>query len=102
MRALKTLVIAMGIAILIGASVLATLIFERAGRIGGSAPVSKSSGTAMRLELPAGAAIIESRLDGGRLLLRARLADGREALFVFDAADGRIAARYDIAAGGAR
>ncbi len=102
MRALKTLVIAMGIAILVGASVLATLIFERAGRLGSTTPAAKPAAAGARFELPPGAAVQESRLDGGRLVLRARLADGREALFVFDAADGRLAARYDIVTGGAR
>ncbi len=48
------------------------------------------------LALPAGARVLESRLGEGRVLLRAALPDGGEALFVFDAATGKPVARYDI------
>lgn len=97
MRGLKILVIALGIAILVAASVLATLIFERAGRLA-SAPAAVAQAT---LALPAGARVLESRIDGNRVMLRAAEAGG-EALYVFDAATARLTARYAIATGVAR
>lgn len=105
MRALKALVIILGIAILVGTTVLVTVIIQRGVRLAGqSAPARSSptaaavpSGTADRaLALPAGAKVLESRLGGGRVLLRAALPGGGEALFVFDAATGKLVARYDI------
>jgi hypothetical protein len=105
MGALKTLVVVMGVAILIGASVLVTLIVERGRRLAAAPPVEQavapvpSEVRAHQLALPAGARVVESRLDGGRILLRAALAGGggaRQALFVFDAASGRLVARYAL------
>jgi hypothetical protein len=94
----------MGVAILIGASVLVTLIVERGRRLAAAPPVEQavapvpSEVRAHQLALPAGARVVESRLDGGRILLRAALAGGGggEALFVFDAASGRLVARYAL------
>jgi hypothetical protein len=104
MGALKTLVVVMGVAILIGASVLVTLIVERGRRLAATPPVEGAAGSpavgAHRLTLPAGARVVESRLDGGRILLRAALAGGGEAVFVFDAGSGRLVARYVLAAEG--
>jgi hypothetical protein len=105
MGALKTLVVVMGVAILIGASVLVTLIFERGRRLAATPPVERTAAAgspagAHRLALPAGTRVVESRLDGGRILLRAALAGGGEALFVFDAASGRLVVRYVLAAEG--
>jgi hypothetical protein len=104
MGALKTLVVVMGVAILIGASVLVTLIVERGRRLAAAPPVEGAAGPpavgAHRLALPAGVRVVESRLDGGRILLRAALAGGGEALFVFDAASGRLVARYALTAEG--
>jgi hypothetical protein len=110
MRALKTLVVGMGVAILIGASVLATLIFERgtrlaAGNAAGDAPAAASSvavAARHRLLLPRGAEVRETRLDGSRIVLRARVGGGNESIFVFDGTDGRLVARYEIAPEGAQ
>jgi hypothetical protein len=106
MGALKTLVVVMGVAILIGASVLLTLIVERGRRLAATPPVEGAAAAGLpavgahRLALPAGARVVESRLDGGRILLRAALAGGGEAVFVFDAASGRLIARYALIAEG--
>jgi hypothetical protein len=106
MGALKTLVVVMGVAILIGASALVTLIVERGTRLA-AVPPGEQAATAdsgvvreHKLALPTGARVVETRLDGGRILLRATLAGGGEALFVFDAASGRLMARYALAAEG--
>ncbi|MGE0650987.1 MAG: hypothetical protein AB7P12_04465 [Alphaproteobacteria bacterium] len=114
MGALKTLVVVMGVAILIGASILVTLIVERGRRLAAAPNVGQVAGQAVeqaaapapaairehRLALPKGARVLETRLDNGRILLRAALDGGGEALFVFDAASGRLVARYALAAEG--
>ena len=106
MRALKALVIFMAIAIVVGVSVLATLILQRAQNLPGAVPVAAVPAAPMgavptqKLLLPGGARVVETRLDGARIALRAALAGGGEALFIFDAATGRPLARYDITAEG--
>lgn len=100
MRALKGLVIIMGIAIIAGLAVLVTLIIERGSRLAQDdrpAAVHTAPGGARTLALPAGARVLETRLDGDRLVLRATLAGAGEAIFVFDAPSGRLVARYDLA-----
>lgn len=108
MRLLKALVIGMGIAIVVGASVLATLIFQRGSQLAARVPpVAASTSLAMqsaahKLVLPAGAVVQETRLDGGRIALRARLTGGGEAVFLFDAGNGRLLSRFDIVTGESR
>lgn len=109
MRALKALVVIMGIAILVGTGALVTLIIERGTRLGGAggpggeieeaAPDSPTETLARShaLALPPGARVIETRLGDGNLALRVALEGGGEAVFVFDAASGALVARYDIA-----
>ena len=110
MRALKVLVIAMGIAILIATTVLVTVIIQRGTRLasgegvatpGGSTSAMSTAGSVTKLALPPGAAVRETRLDGDRLVLRARLEDGREAVFLFAVETGALVRRYDIFASGA-
>lgn len=109
MRALKALVIILGIVIVVGTTVLVTVIIQRGSRLAGapaSAPAATAgpakAGASHALALPAGAKVLESRLGEGRVLLRAALPDGGEALFVFDAATGKAVARYDITRDGGR
>lgn len=111
MRVLKVLVVGMGIVIVVATVVLVTIIIQRGMHLGqsgttaektppgsataasvppGSAPVTRS------LALPAGARVQETRLSGDWLLLRAILADGAEAIFVFDSRSGHLVARYDV------
>jgi hypothetical protein len=110
MRTLKTLVIVMGLSVVIGASVLATLIMTRGsnlvaeGQAGPQAVKSQKSkppagqrALKLSLKLPVGARVLESRIAAERLTLRAGLKSGGEAIFVFDAASGQLLTRYDIA-----
>jgi hypothetical protein len=100
MRALKALVIIMGIAIIAGLAVLVTLIIERGSRLAGDgrpAAVQTAPGGTRTLALPVGARVLETRLDGDRLALRVALAGAGEAIFVFDASSGRLVTRYDLA-----
>ena len=102
MRALKALVIIMGISIIAGLTVLVSLILERGSRLAQDyrpAAVKIAPAGAQVLALPAGARVLETRLDGDRLALRAGLAGGGEAIFIFDAASGQLVSRYDLAPG---
>jgi hypothetical protein len=92
MAGLKTLVIGMGIAVLIGATVVVATIIQRGAGLGGE-PARSS------IALPAGARVVESRIEGGRILLRLRLADGAERLLVNDARTGRPIAVHDLVPG---
>jgi hypothetical protein len=93
MRALKGLVVALGLAIIVATSVLVTLIAMRAGTLA----EGDAAAPPVPLALPAGARVLESRLGDGRLLLRLALPGGGERIVVFDAASGRPVARYDLA-----
>ena len=92
MRALKGLVIVMGALIVAG---LVTVVVTIANRT-----VDGGAATEAAFALPAGAEVLETALDGGRIALRLRLADGTAAIHVFDLATGRRAAIARIEGGG--
>ncbi len=81
MRALKGLVIGMGVLIVAGLAVVVVTIANRSFH-GAAAP------TDAVLALPQGAEVVETSLDGQRLALRLRLADGTSEIHVFDLATG--------------
>ncbi len=93
MAGLKTLVIVMGIAIIVGATVVVTTIIQRGGALGGG-PARGA------ISLPAGARVMETRIDGGRVLLRLELAGGGERILIVDAETGAPIAVHDLARGG--
>ena len=93
MRALKALVIGMGVLIVIG---LVTVVVTIANRtLDGGGPPAEAA-----LALPDGAEVLETALDGDRIALRLRLADGTAAIHVFDLATGRRVAVTRIDGGG--
>jgi hypothetical protein len=106
MRALKALVIGMGVLIAAGLVVVVYAVVERASAPRDSAPVAAVEGTGpeaarasvedARIALPWGAEIAETRLAGDRVLLRLRLADGSETVEIFEAATGRRLQRLTI------
>jgi hypothetical protein len=97
MRALKTLVIGMAVLIVAGLSVVVVTLILRAGDSGpATAPGTPAPPAEARIVLPAGAEIAESRLEGDRLLLRLRHADGAETMEIFEAATGRRLTRIAI------
>ncbi|MDX1483596.1 MAG: hypothetical protein R3229_03850 [Alphaproteobacteria bacterium] len=89
MAGLKTLVVLMGILIIVGATVVVTTIVQRGGMLA-EAPARGA------IALPAGAKVVETRIDGDRVLLRIRLAGGAERILVNDAKTGRPLAVHDI------
>ncbi len=98
MKLLKASVIGMGVLILVGLTVIVVVIV---GRYGGSAAPSSAGSEAPSVAapvvrgfgeryvaIPKGAEAVETRLDGNRLVVRLRLADGAAALLMLDAATG--------------
>jgi hypothetical protein len=85
MRSLKILVVALGILLLGGTAVLVAVVVERIAHRPAAAAVSRGP---LRTLLPEGARILGSELAGDRLLVRLALADGSEALALFDARTG--------------
>ena|ERR1700676_2118607 len=87
MRALKILVVVMGVMILAG---FATLLVVIAGRLsrGASVTASSQSFAASPIELPAGARIEAIGAGGDRLVLGLVLADGNRELIIIDLATG--------------
>lgn len=95
MRALKGLVIGMGVLIAAGLVVVGVTIANRT--LDGGPP---GVATDAAFALPAGAEVLETALDGGRVALRIRLAGGGTAIHVFDLATGERVATARIAEGG--
>jgi Family of unknown function (DUF6476) len=87
-RALKILVVVMGVMILAG---FATLLVVIAGRMSRGAPEAASSQpfAASPIELPAGARIETIGAAGDRLVLDLVLPDGTRQLLIIDLATGR-------------
>lgn len=99
-RLLKAVVIVLGLVIVIGMGAL-LLAFAQTGKPGNGennrdpgngealTPNDFTSAAALeRIQLPAGARILEMDLDGGRIALRLALPDGTEELAVYDLATG--------------
>lgn len=87
MRALKLLVVAMGVLILTATAVLVTIVINRAGQLGGSTQADRT------VSVPQGFHITATDLSGDRLLVRLEGHAPGEAgdevrLMVFDLAHG--------------
>lgn len=88
MRGLKTAIVVMGVLIVACLGVLVTTIVRRS-----MAPTMASSGM---IAIPPGAVVEGESLDGVRILLRIRLADGRQRLQIADVASGRTLGQFDL------
>ena len=97
MWALKGLVIGMGVLIFAGLIVVVVTI---ANRMGGDGAAKTPMATESTLQIPAGAQVLETTLDGSRVALRLRLRDGATAIHVFNLADGKSVGVHRIEAGG--
>jgi hypothetical protein len=87
MRALKVLVVVMGVVLVLGTAALVAAILHRAGRPPATTEQPVAGG-AVAVELPAGAHIISSELSDDRVLVQVALADGSVELLLFDARSG--------------
>jgi hypothetical protein len=86
MRALKALVVVMGIMIVAGVAVLAATIV---GRLSPSGNVAPQTFAAAPIDIPRGARIETMSTESGRLVLDLVLADGTRQLVIIDLASGK-------------
>jgi len=104
MKALKTLVIAMGVLILAGIAVVGVTLYNRAARPGGlagdrpGAPATRPAErlTAGSLGLPAGSRIKGIAGAGNRVVIHVELPGGQEQLLLLDPATGQVAGRVGV------
>ena len=89
-RALKVLVIVLGILLVGGVVALIAMIVSRGGTATPPRPAVPPRGTAYDavLDLPAGARIVSTQPDGARLVVVLALADGRQQILLLDLASG--------------
>lgn len=88
MRALKLLVIVMGVLLVGGTAALIAAIIDRASHRAG-APSSPGRGFDRAvIDLPPGARVLDSTAADGRLVVRIGLAEGGEQLVLIDPASG--------------
>lgn len=94
MRALKALVIIMGVLIIIGLGVVVVTIVKRSARLADSTSTAGFGRT--DLPVPTGSRVAETVVDGHRMVLRLTLPDGRDRLMVVDLRTGREAGTIDL------
>ena len=87
MRALKLLVIVLGVLLLLGIGALAAAVVWRIDH-GRPATTSKAASAAQRIMLPAGAKVVSTDVDAGRLVARIDVPGGGVRVFVFDLSTG--------------
>lgn len=86
MRALKVLVVVLGILLVAGVIALVIAIVDR---INHPRPaLEASAATASAIDLPAGANILGTETTGDRLVVRIGLGGGGEEIFIFNLATG--------------
>lgn len=89
MAALKVLVVAMGVLIVLG---VGAIVYGIATRL----DLSKAAAFDGRVELPQGSRILDMTASGDRLVLRVAVPDGGERLIVVDLARGRQLGVLDL------
>ena len=95
MRALKALVIFMGVVIVLGVTVIFVTIFNRLQNGTLSQNASPDSGFATQVGVPAGS-LAGITADGGRIVLRYELSGGGVRLVVIDSSSGRRLGVVDL------
>ena len=97
MRGLKGLVIGMGVFIVVGLTVVIVTVIKRQGSEGPSAmqslagvsvPVEHGFGE-KRIQISKGAKVLETIIDGNRLVVRLDLSGGGQALLLVDITTGQ-------------
>lgn len=86
MRALKVLVVVLGVLLVGGTAALIGAIVERAGQRAAAAPKTGFDRTV--IDLPEGARVVSTDVTGNLLLVRLALAAGGEELVLIDAGSG--------------
>ncbi len=100
MAMLKGLVVGLGVLIVIALGIIAVTVTNRMS--GGGKPAS-TTGTApsaalgtVRVALPAGARVLETHVEDGRLVLRLARPDGREEVRLYELTTGRAAGTIEL------
>jgi len=96
MRGLKALVIGMGVLIIVGVVFLLYAIIQKSGEEAAMGDAAPGAPVRAAVTLPAGAEVVETRLDSTTIVLRLRLADGSGRLVVIDRATGKAIGRIDL------
>jgi hypothetical protein len=97
MRALKVLVIVMGVALVAGMVALVAAIVVKVEHRGAAAAATGAA--PFHAALPAGSRIVATEFSGDRVLVHVVLAGGGEALYLFDARTGAELGVVDAAPG---
>ncbi len=87
MRALKVLVVVMGVAFVAGAVALVAAVVTRVER-GGATATAAENAQPLHAALPAGSHVVDTELQGDRLVVHVVLEGGGEALYLFNARTG--------------
>ncbi|HUK11077.1 MAG TPA: hypothetical protein VLX09_24640 [Stellaceae bacterium] len=103
MRALKILVVVMGVALVAGLAVIIGTIAYRASHMGTAAALATPGrphafGNAT-VRLPPDASIVEMQGVGSRLVLRLKRSDGSQALLVLDSDSGNVLGTIELRPG---
>lgn len=105
MRALKLLVVVMGVLLVAGTAALVAAIIDRASHRTAAPPQAAARGFDRAvIDLPIGARVLDSTAADGRLVVRIGLAEGGEQLLLIDPATGARLGTIELrpAAGAAR
>ena len=96
-KMVRLLAVSIGVMMIGLMAVLAAVVYKSVGSGSGGVggPVA---GSQLTIDLPAGAEVMETALDGERLLLRARTAEGTR-LYLVSLANGAVLASYRIGDG---
>jgi hypothetical protein len=104
MKALKSIVIGMGVLILIGVAIIGITLYNRAqtpGGLSGTRPAPAATRPADRvtagsLGLPAGSHVKGIAGAGGRVVVHVELPGGAEQLLLLDPASGQVVGRLGV------
>jgi len=107
LRALKTLVIVLGILIVAGLGLVGYVLVKRGLNSAPPQPVASAAAPAapiaaetpygpIAIELPAGAKIASTHVTGGRLVVELAMPNGAERVLALDLADGRLIGTIDL------
>jgi hypothetical protein len=89
MPALKVLVVAMGVLLVVGVVVLAVAIADRVNHPHPVALAAPAAPATSIIDLPPGARVVSAEASGDRLVVRVELAAGGEELIVVNIATGK-------------
>lgn len=97
MRALKLLVIVLGLLLLTGMGALTVAVVWRFNHVGPTSTAKSTSSTVQRIVVPPGAKVVGTEVNAGRLVVRIDMSSGAVRLLVFDLATGEKITTIELA-----